>query len=79
MLTWADNDILLPERSLTEAQEFLDILYGREKVRNKHFTVIEDTGVTDEDISNNNISDNGDIKLLLLNVFMKIEKNIFDM
>ena len=36
--------------------------------------MIEDTGVTDEGISNNNISDDGDIKLLLLNVFMKIKK-----
>ena len=72
-----DNVVLLPGVSLTEAQEFVDILYGRDKVSNRHFTVIEDTGVTDEDIYNNNISDNGDIKLLLLNVFMKIEKNIF--
>ena len=39
----------------------------------------EDNGVTDEDIYNNNISDNGDIKLLLVNVLMKIEKNVFDM
>ena len=45
-----------------------------DKVSNRHFTVIEDTGVTDEDISNNNIGDDGDIKLLLLNVFMKIKK-----
>ena len=60
-----DNVVLLPVVSLTEAQEFVDILYGRDKVSNRHFTVIEDTGVTDEDIYNNNISDNGDIKLLL--------------
>ena len=64
---------------MTEAQEFVDILYGRDKVSNRHFTVIEDTGVTDEDIYNNNISDDGDIKLLLVNVLMKIEKNVFDM
>ena len=62
-----DNVVLLPGVSLTEAQEFVDILYGRDKVSNRHFTVIEDTGVTDEDIYNNNISDNGDIKLLLVN------------
>ena len=74
-----DNVVLLPGVSLTEAQEFVDILYGRDKVSNRHFTVIEDTGVTDEDIYNNNISDNGDIKLLLVNVLMKIEKNVFDM
>ena len=61
-----DNVVLLPGVSLTEAQEFVDILYGRDKVSNRHFTVIEDTGVTDEDIYNNNISDDGDIKLLLL-------------
>ena len=71
--------LLLPGVSLTEAQEFVDILYGRDKVSNRHFTVIEDTGVTDEDIYNNNISDDGDIKLLLVNVLMKIEKNVFDM
>ena len=69
-----DNVVLLPGVSLTEAQEFVDILYGRDKVSNRHFTVIEDTGVTDEDINNNNISDDGDIKLLLINVFMNIEK-----
>ena len=72
-----DNVVLLPGVSLTEAQEFVDILYGRDKVSNRHFTVIEDTGVTDEDIYNNNISDNGE--LLLVNVLMKIEKNVFDM
>ena len=59
-----DNVVLLAGVSLTEAQEFVDILYGRDKVSNRHFTVIEDT---DEDIYNNNISDNGDIKLLLVN------------
>ena len=74
-----DNVVLLAGVSLTEAQEFVDILYGRDKVSNRHFTVIEDTGVTDEDIYNNNISDNGDIKLLLVNVLMKIEKNVFDL
>ena len=74
-----DNVVLLPGVSLTEAQEFVDILYGRDKVSNRHFTVIEDTGVTDEDIYNNNISDDGDIKLLLVNVLMKIEKNVFDL
>ena len=74
-----DNVVLLPGVSLTEAQEFVDILYGRDKVSNRYFTVIEDTGVTDEDIYNNNISDNGDIKLLILDVFMKIQKHVFDM
>ena len=74
-----DNVVLLLGVSLTEAQEFVDILYGRDKVSNRHFTVIEDTGVTDEDIYNNNISDDGDIKLLLVNVLMKMEKNVFDM
>ena len=72
-----DNVVLLLGVSLTEAQEFVDILYGRNKVSNRHFTVIEDTGVTDEDIYNNNISDDGE--LLLVNVLMKIEKNVFDM
>ena len=72
-----DNVVLLPGVSLTEAQEFVDILYGRDKVSNRHFTVIEDTGVTDEDIYNNDISDDGE--LLLVNVLMKIEKNVFDL
>ena len=44
----ADNVVLLPGVSLTEAQELVDILYGREKVSNGHFTVIEDTGVTED-------------------------------
>ena len=59
----ADNVVLLPGVSLSEAQELVDILYGREKGSNGHFTVIEDTGVTEEDIHNNNVSDDGDVKL----------------
>ena len=52
-----DNVVMLPG----EAQEFVDILYDREVVNNEHFTVIEDTGVIDEDVLNNN--DSVDIKL----------------
>ena len=56
-----DNVVMLPGVSLAEAQEFVDILYDREVVNNEHFTVIEDTGVIDEDVLNNN--DSVDIKL----------------
>ena len=59
-----DNVVMLPGVSLAEAQEFVDILYDREVVNNEHFTVIEDTGVIDEDVLNNNDSvDSVDIKL----------------
>ena len=34
----ADNVVLLPGVSLTEAQEFVDILYGIEKVCNRHYS-----------------------------------------
>ena len=55
-----DNVVMLPG----EAQEFVDILYDREVVNNEHFTVIEDTGVIDEDALNNNDNvDSVDIKL----------------
>ena len=38
-----------PGVSLTEAQEFVDLLYWRQKViSDRHFTVREDTGVADE-------------------------------
>ena len=44
-----DNVVILPGVSLTEAQEFVDLLYGRQNVNNvRHFTVREDTGVADE-------------------------------
>ena len=57
-----DNVVMLPGVSLAEAQEFVDILYDREVVNNKHFTVIEDTGITEEFVCNNN-SDCEDVKL----------------
>ena len=56
-----DNVVMLPGVSLAEAQEFVDILYDREVVNNEHFAVIEDTGVIDKDVLNNN--DSVDIKL----------------
>ena len=62
----ADNVVLLPGVSMNEAQEFVDVLYGRFQASNKHFTVTEDTGVTDEDMYNNNISDEGDINWSLM-------------
>ena len=58
-----DNVIILPGVTVSEAQQFVDILYGVRKVlSNKHFTVIEDTAVTEEFVCNNN-SDCEDIKL----------------
>ena len=58
-----DNVIILPGVTVSEAQQFVDILYGVRKVlSNKHFTVIEDTAVTEEFVCNNN-SDCKDIKL----------------
>ena len=58
-----DNVLILPGVSLTEAQEFVDLLYGRQNViSDRHFTVREDTGVADEFVCNNN-SDGEDVKL----------------
>ena len=57
-----ENVVMLPGVSLAEAQEFVDILYDREVVNYKHFTVIEDTGITEEFVCNNN-SDCEDVKL----------------
>ena len=58
---------MLPGVSLAEANEFVDILYGRPNIlsvisSDKHFTVTEDTGFTAEDILNNN-SEGEDVKL----------------
>ena len=50
-----------------EAEQFVDILYGRQNIlniSNEHFTVIEDTGVTEEFVCNNN-SDCDDIRVCL--------------
>ena len=55
----------LPGVSLAEAEQFVDILYGRENIlsiSNEHYTVIEDSGITDEFVSNNNC-DNKYVKL----------------
>ena len=53
----ADNVVMLPGVSLAEANEFVDILYGRQNIlcviSDKHFTLTEDTattGSTAEDI-----------------------------
>ena len=45
-----DNVVILEGVSLAEAEQFVDILYGRQNIlniSNEHFTVIEDTGVTE--------------------------------
>ena len=45
----ADNVVFLLGVSLIDAQKFVDILYrGQNVLGNRHFTVIEDTGVTEE-------------------------------
>ena len=58
----ADNVVLLPGVSLLEVQHFVDVLYGRHRhdtcnISNKHYTVIEDTGVTDDVLNNNSEGD----------------------
>ena len=59
----ADNVVIMPGVSLIEAEQFVDILYvGRNVISNEHFTVIEDTGITEEFVCNNN-SDCEDVKL----------------
>ena len=52
-----DNVVILPGVSVPEAQQFVDVLYGRQNIlsiSNKHYTVIEDTGVNDANLCNNN-------------------------
>ena len=45
----ADNVVFLLGVSLIDAQKFVDILYrGQNVLGNRHFTVIEDTEITDE-------------------------------
>ena len=45
----ADNVVIIPGVSSIEAEQFVDILYvGQNVISNEHFTVIEDTGVTNE-------------------------------
>ena len=58
----ADNVVIMPGVSLIEAEQFVDILYvGQNVISNEHFTVIEDTGITEEFVCNNN-SDCEDVK-----------------
>ena len=61
----SDNVVILPGVSLSEAQQFIDVLYGKQNIliiSNKQLTVIEDTEVNDAHFCNNN-SDCDDIKL----------------
>ena len=45
----------MPGVSLIEAEQFVDILYvGQNVISNEHFTVIEDTGIAEEFVCNNN-------------------------
>ena len=61
--TGADNVVIMPVVSLIEAKQFVDILcVGQNVISNEHFTVIEDTGITEEFVCNNN-SDCEDVKL----------------
>ena len=73
-----DNVIILPGVTVSEAQQFVDILYGVRKVlSSKHFTVIEDTAVTEEFVCNNN-SDCEDIKLEPYEIYTKLNANIVE-
>ena len=70
----ADNVVLLPGVSLLEAQQFLDVLYGSHEtlnISNKHYTVIEDTEVTD-DILNNNSECDDDVKLEAYEIYDQV-------
>ena len=62
----ADNVVMLLGVSLAEANEFVNILYGRQNIlsviSDKHFTVTENTGFTAEDILNND-SEGEDVEL----------------
>ena len=61
----SDNVVILPGVSLSEAQQFIDVLYGKQKIliiSNEQLTVIEDTEVNDAHVCNNN-SDFDDIRL----------------
>ena len=58
-----DNVVLLPGVSVTDAQVFVDSLYGRDIVNNRHFTVTEDTGVVNKEICSDK---SDDIKLELV-------------
>ena len=45
---------------MIEDEQFVDILYvGQHVISNEHFTVIEDTGITEEFICNNNSDKKG--------------------
>ena len=71
----AGGDILLLGISLAEAHQFVDILYGRQSILNignRHFTVREDTEVTDEFVCNNN-SDCEDVKLEPYEIYDQVE------
>ena len=52
-----DNVVLLPGVSVTDAQVFVDGLYSRDIVNNRHFTVTEDTGVVNEEICSDKSDD----------------------
>ena len=59
---------------MLEAQQFLDVLYGRHEtlnIGNKHYTVIEDTEVTD-DILNNNSECDDDVKLEAYEIYDQV-------
>ena len=74
-----DNVVILPGVSLAEAQEFVDLLYGRQKViSDRHFTVREETGVADEFVCNNN-SDCEDVKLEPYEIYDQVKCKFCDL
>ena len=70
-----DNVVLLPGVSSAEAQQFVDILYGRQSILNignRQFTVREDSEVIDEFVCNNN-SECEDVKLEPYEIYDQVE------
>ena len=77
-LSWAKQDLTMSfwsqEFLCLEAQQFLDVLYRRHEtlnISNKHYTVIEDTDVTD-DILNNNSECDDDVKLEAYEIYDQV-------
>ena len=62
----ADNVVMLLGVSLAEANEFVNILYGRQNIfsviSDKHLTMTENTGFTVEDILNNSEGEDVELK-----------------
>ena len=72
----SDNVVILPGVSLSEAQQFIDVLYGKQNIlsiSNEQLTVIEETEVNDAHFCNNN-SDCDDIKLEPYEIYDQVSR-----